>query len=116
MANGFDPQPADDIAVERAAGDAVEITRHDERHRYDLTVDGRRAAVSQYRLEPGVIVFTHTIVRPEFEGKGLGSRLARFVLDDAVARGERIVPECPFIAAYLRRHSEYEASVDWPAA
>lgn len=116
MANGFDPQPADDIAPEHVAGDAVEITRHDDRQRYDLTVDGRRAAVSQFRLEPGAIVFTHTIVRPEFEGKGLGSRLARFVLDDAVARGERIVPECPFISAYLRRHPEYEASVDWPAA
>jgi predicted GNAT family acetyltransferase len=81
-----------------------------------MTVEGKRAAVSQFRLEPGVIVFTHTIVRPEFEGKGLGSRLAKFVLDDAVARGERIVPECPFIAAYLRRHPGYEASIEWPAA
>jgi len=117
MANDFGPQAADDNAVpERPAGDAVVIERHDERLRYDMTVEGRRAAVSQFRLEPGVIVFTHTIVRPEFEGRGLGSRLAKFVLDDAVARGERIVPECPFIAAYLRRHPEYEASVEWPAA
>ena len=90
--------------------------RLDERHRYELTVDGQRAGVSQFRVEPGTIVFTHTIIRPEFEGMGLGSRLAKFVLDDAVARGERIVPECPFIAAYLRRHTEYAASVDWPAA
>jgi len=117
MANDLDPQPADDSATPgRSAGDAVVIERHDERLRYDMTVDGQRAAVSQFRLEPGTIVFTHTIVRPEFEGKGLGSRLAKFVLDDAVARGERIVPECPFIAAYLRRHPGYEASVDWPAA
>ncbi len=117
MASAFDPQPADDIAAtEDAGGDAVEIMRSDERHRYDLTVDGRRAGVSQFRLAPGTIVFTHTIIRPEFEGMGLGSRLAKYVLDDAVARGERIVPECPFIAAYLRRHPEYEASVDWPAA
>jgi predicted GNAT family acetyltransferase len=37
------------------------------------------------------------------------------VLDDAVARGERIVPLCPFIAAYLRTHPGWEGSVDWPA-
>ena len=117
MANDVDPQAPDDTtAPERAAGDAVVIERHDERLRYDMTVEGQRAAVSQFRLEPGAIVFTHTIVRPEFEGRGLGSRLAKFVLDDAVARGERIVPECPFIAAYLRRHPGYEASVEWPAA
>ncbi|MFF2493954.1 GNAT family N-acetyltransferase [Agromyces sp. NPDC058064] len=92
----------------------VEITRLDERHRYQLVVDGARAGFAQYRLEPGRVVFTHTVIKPEYEGRGLGSRLAKFVLDDAVARGERIVPECPFIAAYLRRHDDYEASVDWP--
>lgn len=117
MGSAFDPQSAAESAeTERGGGDAVEVVRLDERHRYDMTVDGQHAAVSQFRLEPGAIVFTHTIVRPEFEGRGLGSRLAKFVLDDAVARGERIVPECPFIAAYLRRHPGYEASVDWPAA
>lgn len=97
-----------------AEAGVVEITRLDERHRYELVVDGERAGFAQYRLEPGRIVFTHTVIKPEYEGRGLGSRLARHVLDDAVARGERIVPECPFIAAYLRRHDDYEASVDWP--
>jgi len=93
---------------------AVEITRLDDRHRYELLVDGRRAGFAEFRLQPGAVVFTHTVVRPEFEGRGLGSRLAKYVLDDAVARGERIVPECPFIAAYLREHPGYEGSVDWP--
>ncbi|KRC61856.1 hypothetical protein ASE14_13765 [Agromyces sp. Root81] len=96
------------------ASDIVEIVRNDDRHRYDLRFDGEHAGFAQYRLTDGAIVFTHTVVLPEFEGRGLGSKLARFVLDDAVSRGERIVPECPFIAAYLRRHDEYEASVDWP--
>ncbi|MBM7832059.1 putative GNAT family acetyltransferase [Agromyces cerinus] len=96
------------------ATDIVEIVRNDDRHRYDLTFGGERAGFAQYRLEDGAIVFTHTVVLPEFEGRGLGSKLARTALDDAVARGERIVPECPFIVAYLRRHEEYEASVDWP--
>ena len=117
MASALDAESErEPAAPERADDDAIEITRHDERLRYDLRVEGTPAGVSQFRLVPGTIVFTHTIVRPEFEGMGLGSRLAKFVLDDAVARGERIVPECPFIAAYLRRHPEYEASVDWPTA
>ncbi|AWB94486.1 N-acetyltransferase [Agromyces badenianii] len=96
------------------ATDIVDIVRNDDRHRYELSFAGERAGFAQYRLHDGTIVFTHTVVLPEFEGRGLGSRLAKFVLDDAVTRGQRIVPECPFIAAYLRRHEEYEASIDWP--
>ncbi|MFD5865182.1 GNAT family N-acetyltransferase [Agromyces sp. NPDC127015] len=103
---------SDARAAEPAA--LVEITRLDDRQRYQLVVDGERAGFAQFRLEPGAIVFTHTVIKPEFGGRGLGSRLAKYVLDDAVSRGDRIVPQCPFIAAYLREHPGYEASVDWP--
>lgn len=90
----------------------IEVIDQSERARYEIRVAGRVAGVAMYRREPGRVVFTHTIVKPEFEGQGLGGRLARHVLDDAVARGERIVPECPFIRAYLERHPAYAASVD----
>ena len=94
--------------------DTVAIERNDAAHRYELTLDGELAGFAEYRTEPGTVIFTHTVVLPEHGGQGLGSRLAKFVLDDAVARGETIVPRCPFIAAYLREHGGYEASVRWP--
>lgn len=92
----------------------VRFTRDDEARRYEMHLDGELAGFAEFRARPGRIVFIHTVVLPGHEGEGLGSMLARHVLDDAVARGERIVPRCPFIAAYLRRHDGYEASVDWP--
>ena len=95
--------------------DGVRIARNEEAHRYELFVGDELAGFAEYRLRPGRIVFIHTVVDGAFEGQGLGSRLARHVLDDAVARGERIVPLCPFIAAYLRTHPGWEGSVDWPA-
>ena len=95
--------------------DTITIERNEATRRYELTLDGAIAGYAEFRTTPGRIIFTHTIVLPEHEGQGLGSRLAKFVLDDAVARGERIVPRCPFIAAYLRDHGSYEASVDWPS-
>ncbi|MRG59669.1 GNAT family N-acetyltransferase [Agromyces sp. CFH 90414] len=91
--------------------DALQIVRNEARGRYEVLDEGRVAAVAMFREEPGRVVFTHTVVKPEYEGRGIGSRLARHVLDDAVARGEEIVPECPFIAAYLERHPEYADSV-----
>ena len=92
----------------------VRFVRDEERHRYELLLDGEVAGFAEYRTRPGRIVFTHTVVLPGHEGEGLGTMLAKHVLDDAVARGERIVPYCPFIAAYLRRHEGYEEFVDWP--
>ena len=101
-------------AGDPATGNIV-IERNDEDRRYELTVDGEAAGFAEFRTNPGRVTFTHTVVDPEFEGQGLGSRLAKFVLDDAVARGETIVPVCPFIAAYLKRHpDDYAASVSWP--
>ncbi|QEO14162.1 N-acetyltransferase [Agromyces intestinalis] len=89
-----------------------DIVRNDERHRYELRVDGDLAGFAAFREEPGRIVFTHTVVLPAYEGRGLGSRLAESALGDAVSRGLVIVPECPFIAAYVRRHPEYAGSVE----
>ena len=71
-------------------------------------------AFADYRSEPGRITFTHTLVDPDYEGRGIGSRLARTVLDDALERGLRIVPRCPFIRAYIERHEQYADNVDMP--
>jgi predicted GNAT family acetyltransferase len=79
--------------------------------RYEATLGDRLAGIVTYRLRPGQIVFLHTEVLPAFEGRGIGSRLAAGVLDDARARGLSVVPRCPFIAAYVRRHPDYSTLV-----
>jgi len=53
------------------------------------------------------ITFTHTEVPEELEGQGIASQLARFALEDARACGLAVIPLCPFINAYIRRHQEY---------
>jgi predicted GNAT family acetyltransferase len=37
----------------------------------------------------------------------VGASLVRQVLDEVRARGLTMVPQCPFVASYLRRHPEY---------
>lgn len=92
----------------------LSIVDNRERHRYLVRVAERVVAYSEYKLEPDRIVFTHTVVKPDFEGRGVGTRLAQFALDDARSRGLRIVPICPFIRAYLERHPQYADIVDYP--
>jgi len=74
--------------------------------RYEALVGDQAAGIVTYRLRPGQIVFLHTEVLPAFEGRGIGSRLAAGVLDDARARALSVVARCPFIAAYIRRHPD----------
>lgn len=70
-------------------------------------VDGQVAGFAEYRLGSRTIIFTHTVVDPAYEGRGLGSRLARFALDDARARGLKVRPQCPFFARYIASHPAY---------
>lgn len=74
--------------------------------RIELTVDGYTAFVA-YRLVGRSIVFTHTEVPAQLQGRGVGSILARGALDLARARGLGVIPYCPFIASFIRRHQEY---------
>lgn len=92
----------------------TEVTRSDHNSRYEITVDGALAGFADFRLGEGRIVFTHTEIAKEYEGRGLGSVLAEQALTDAAERDEVIVPLCPFIARYLRRHDIPGATVEWP--
>ena len=60
-----------------------------------------------YIREGKQIIFLHTSVPPALEGHGIANKLARTALEDARANGLMVVPECPFVASYIRRHQEY---------
>jgi predicted GNAT family acetyltransferase len=88
-------------------GAGMEIIDDRAHSRYETTVPGGLAFVS-YDLKPDRIVFTHTEVPEAAEGHGLGGKLVRFALDDARARGLKVVPLCPFVAAFIARHPAYK--------
>jgi uncharacterized protein len=77
-------------------------------HRFEAHVDGRLAGFAEYQLTDELMVFTHTEVAPAFEGKGIGSAIARFALDQLRADGTRkALPVCPFIKGWIERHPDY---------
>jgi predicted GNAT family acetyltransferase len=94
--------------------DPVDVTIEDnpDESRYEAIVDGQVAGIAEYRLEGPRIVLQHTEVDDAYEGKGVGSRLARGVLDAARSRDLRVVPVCPFMTSYIERHEQYADLVD----
>ena len=83
----------------------MDVTDNQAEHRFELPTDAG-PAVAAYELAGDTIIFTHTVVPPEAEGHGVGSRLIAGALADAKARGLKVVPQCPFVQAYLERHPE----------
>ncbi|AWB94182.1 GNAT family N-acetyltransferase [Aeromicrobium chenweiae] len=86
----------------------VHVVHEPSRLRYRASIDGQAAGFAEYILTDELIVFTHTEVDRRFEGKGVGSAIARFALDDVRDEGRRkVMPLCPFIKGWIGRHREY---------
>ena len=85
----------------------ITITNNPAQHRYEAHIGSDLAGYCEYNLLSEAIRFTHTEVLEAFEGKGVGSALAKHVLDEARADGKHVIPVCQFIAGYIRKHRDY---------
>lgn len=83
------------------------IIDNTEESQFELRV-GDDLAIAVYKKDGDRIIFTHTEVPDQLEGHGVGGELAREALESARRQGLRVVPKCPFIDAYIRKHPEYE--------
>lgn len=90
----------------------AEIEDAPERERYEARVRGEVVGFLEYRRHPGRATLVHTEVDPAFEGRGVGSALARHALDAARAEGIRVRVVCPFVTTWLRRHREFDDVLD----
>jgi predicted GNAT family acetyltransferase len=93
------------MEVGQMTGETVGVRHDPERRRFEIE-GAAGTAVLTYDRAGQIVVFTHTLVPKALEGHGLGSRLARAGLDWARANGLKVVPQCPFVAAYIERHPE----------
>ncbi|MGW7294576.1 GNAT family N-acetyltransferase [Streptomyces xiamenensis] len=88
------------------------VERADADGRYEILVDGRRAGLTAYRDLGTQRVFFHTEIDEAFAGQGLGRQLVQQALADVRASGMRIVPVCPYVAKFLKRHDEFADITD----
>jgi len=82
------------------------VSNNERTHRFEVQ-SGEQTAFLSYRHISGSLTLDHTEVPPELEGRGIASKLARTALDYARERGLEVVPICPYVSKYLKKHSEY---------
>lgn len=84
----------------------------DPRHRYEILVEGERAGLTAYRDRGEQRVFFHTEIDDAYAGQGLAAVLVDQALTDVRAAGKRIVPVCPYVAKFLKKHEEFADVTD----
>jgi predicted GNAT family acetyltransferase len=83
-----------------------DIVNNKTNHRFELVVDGHLAA-AYYKMDGDLITFIHTEAPPELGGRGISSILVQGALDQVRAAGWKVIAECPFVKAWIGKHSEY---------
>ena len=84
----------------------TEVTDNTALGRYEMVVDGVTAFVT-YTRHGDRLTLVHTEVPQALGRRGVGSLLATAVLEDVRNRGLGVVAECEFIAAFIKRYSEF---------
>lgn len=91
---------SDDITVQREDGAT--------RGRYvAYLAPGFEAEMTYRKAADGTITIDHTGVPPEYEGRGIASKLVHQAIADAWQEGFRITPLCSYVVAQFRRHPEW---------
>lgn len=91
--------------------DNLEIVNNTELNRFEIQL-GHQVAVLEYQIAGKNIIYTHTEVPPEHEGKGIAAYMARFAMEFARENGLKVQALCPYVNAFVRRHPEYH-SITW---
>ncbi len=91
---------------------AITVRQNLDGHRYEL-LDGEKvigkAHWKSFERDAGPErIFFHTTVDEEYAGQGLAGTLAQFALEDTIAEDVKVVPVCPYIKVYLRKHPEFQ--------
>lgn len=87
-----------------------ELIDNETAKQYELHIDGHVPKI-EYIKAQSQIYLTHTEVPKALEGKGIGGKIVKLVLEDIEEKGLMLVPLCPFVAQYIKRHPEWKRIV-----
>jgi len=79
--------------------------------RFGARVDGEDSSLD-YELDGNVMTITHVKVPEAVGNRGIAAAMTEAALTHAREHGLRVVPRCPYAAAYVARHKQWADIVD----
>ena len=76
-------------------------------HRFEMEVEGHIAFID-YKLTADKLFLIHTEVPKELEGRGIARAIVEKAFQFAKDKGYKVVPICPYIQSYLKKHREWD--------
>jgi predicted GNAT family acetyltransferase len=98
--------------ISETAGSEPDVAHSPHRHRYEISVDNDLAGFAEYLDNGDQRIFYHTEIGESFTGRGLASTLIHSALSDTRALDKRVIPVCPFVAGYVRKHHDFDDGID----
>ena len=92
---------------------SYDIRHNPDRSRFATEVDNHEC-VLDYVLEDGVVSMNRVYVPPPAEGRGIADAITRHALDYSREQDWKVIPNCPYVAAWIKRHPEYQNLVANP--
>lgn len=89
----------------------IPLHKNEETHRFEIHVESHKAFID-YKERPGKITLIHTEAEPELEGKGAATAVIEKTLEYLEQHNYKLVPLCPLVFAYIKRHPDWKRIVD----
>lgn len=77
---------------------------------YEFHLEGLIPRIEYIKAKDNIYL-THTEVPKELEGKGIASILVKMALEDIKNKKLTLIPLCPFVAMFIKRHPEWRKLV-----
>lgn len=82
------------------------VTDKPDETRYELTIDGERVGLIDYVERDRARDLHHTEIDEQYSGRGLAGVLVAGAVADLRLKGLAMIPTCPYIQAWLRKHPD----------
>ncbi|HEY3748724.1 MAG TPA: GNAT family N-acetyltransferase [Pseudonocardiaceae bacterium] len=90
----------------------VTVRHNTEASRYEALLGDQVVGVVMYQRQGDRMIFEHTIVQPEFRGRGVAGQLVKAALDDVAANGWTMTNYCGYITDFIAHNPGYASLAD----
>ena len=76
--------------------------------RFETTVEDHLCQLDYRLADEGVMSMNRVFVPSPVERRGIAGALTRFAMDYCSEHQLSVIPRCPYVAAWVKRHPEYQ--------